>query len=96
MLTKGAITDLIASHLARAAGGGSPSPAPSRKVPEELPKKVFFSDYELRRLLSPDGKSVQVPANALLSPLALDWIEFNCIQVIRAGAHAAPATGGKK
>lgn len=78
MLTKGAIEDLIMEHLRP-----SPEMAPAvRKVPE-LGKKIFLSDRELRRLRRPGAKSITVPAGAILSPLAMDWIEFDGIQVVR-------------
>lgn len=80
MLTKGAVEDLIMAHLAGKAGGGA-SPAP-RKVPE-LKKKVFLSDWELRRLYKPGSKSVRVPAGAIISPLSLDWLDYDGVQIIR-------------
>lgn len=78
MLTKGAIEDLIMEHL-RPSPGAAPAP---RKVPG-LRKRTFLSDRELRRLYKPGEKSITVPEGAILSPLALDWIEFDGIQVVR-------------
>ncbi|HAT73028.1 MAG TPA: hypothetical protein DCS63_09460 [Elusimicrobia bacterium] len=78
MLTKGAVEDIIMSHLrpvpgvARAAG----------KVPE-LKKRVFVSDWELRRLYRPGSKSVTVPVNAIISPLSMDWLGYNGVELIR-------------
>jgi len=80
MLTKGAVEDLIMRHLSRLEPGGA-VPA-YRKVPE-LGKKVFLSDFELKKIFVPGARSIRVPANAILSPLALDWIEYNGVQVLR-------------
>jgi hypothetical protein len=80
MLTKGAVEDLIVEHLSRKAGGGAPR-AP-RKVPE-LKRKVFLSDWELRRLRRPGERTLRVPANALISPLSQDWIDFEGITLLR-------------
>lgn len=79
MLTKGAVEDLICEHLARADRGFS---APPGKKPAPV-KKVFLSDWELRRLYKPGARSVEVPANAILSPLSLDWLDYNGVRVVR-------------
>jgi len=79
MLTKGAIEDLIVHHLSRTAPGGAGAPdkaaAPVRKV--------FVSDWELRRLYKAGARSVTVPANAIISPLSLDWLDYNGVKVLR-------------
>jgi hypothetical protein len=61
--------------------GASPAPA-GKKVPE-LKRKLFLSDWELRRIYVPGARSVKVPANAIISPLSLDWLDFNAIEVIK-------------
>ena len=79
MLTKGAVEDLIMQHL-------RPGPAGTaslmRKVPE-IKHRVFLSDWQLRRIYKPGAKTVTVAANAIISPLSLDWLDYNCITVIR-------------
>lgn len=80
MLTKGAVEDLIMQHLSRASGGGA-APAPAKPAPPA--KRIFISDWELRRLYAPGAKSVRVPANAIVSPLSLDWLEYNGVEVLR-------------
>jgi hypothetical protein len=82
MLTKGAVEDLIVAHLSRTGpGGAAPAPA-GRKVPE-LKKKIFLSDLELRRLYRPGDRAIKVPANAIVSPLALDWLDYDGIVIER-------------
>jgi len=78
MLTKGALEDLIMEHL-RPAPGAAPA---VRKV-RELKKRVFLSDWELRRLYKAGDRTVSVPANAILSPLSLDWLDYDGITVLR-------------
>ena len=77
MLTKGAIEDLIVQHLSRTSTGGSGAPA---KAPA---RKVFVSDWELRRLYKAGARSVTVPANAIISPLSLDWLDYNGVKILR-------------
>ncbi|HAN04099.1 MAG TPA: hypothetical protein DCW72_06460 [Elusimicrobia bacterium] len=79
MLTKGAVEDLIYEHLSRADRGGA---APAGKKPAPV-KKTFISDWELRRLYKPGSSSVAVPVNAILSPLSLDWLDYNGVKVVR-------------
>jgi hypothetical protein len=79
MLTKGAVEDVIAFHLSRSAAGAAAVP---KKVPE-LKKRFFLSDLELRRRVSPGQKTVDVPLNAILSPLSIDWLEYDGVKVVR-------------
>ncbi|OGS09735.1 MAG: hypothetical protein A3J70_09125 [Elusimicrobia bacterium RIFCSPHIGHO2_02_FULL_61_10] len=79
MLTKGAVEDLIMQHLSRGAGGA----APLAKIIPGCKKRVFISDWELRRIYKPGAKSVQVPADSIVSPLSLDWLDYNGITIVR-------------
>ncbi len=79
MLTKSDIGDIICEHLRDRPGGGPSAPAASRP----LPKRVFISDWELRKLYKPGMKSVKIPANAILSPLSLDWLDYSGVEVDR-------------
>jgi hypothetical protein len=79
MLSKGALEDIIMEHLTRKAGAGASA---SRKVPE-LKKKVFLSDREMRGLCRPGARTVKVPANAIVSPLAMDWLDYDGIEIVR-------------
>ncbi|PIU18803.1 MAG: hypothetical protein COT18_09745 [Elusimicrobia bacterium CG08_land_8_20_14_0_20_59_10] len=78
MLTKGAVEDIIMRHLRPPPGEAVPA---LKKVPG-LKKKVFISDWELRRLYKPGARMVGVPANAIVSPLSLDWLDYDGIQII--------------
>ena len=87
MLTKGDIADIISGYLLRGpAGAAVPSkPGGSRmsKASMPLPKRVFITDWEMKRLVKPGQKSVTVPACAIISPLSLDWLDYNGVKVIR-------------
>lgn len=80
MLTKGAVEDLIMSHLSRTSPGGT-ALVPGR--PAAPARKVFMSDWELKRLYKPGARSVTVPANAIVSPLSLDWLDYNGVTILR-------------
>jgi len=78
MLTKGDIADVISEYLSR---GSKSAPAPAG-ASRPLPKRVFITDWEMRRLVKPGQKSVIVPANAIISPLSADWLDYNGIEVV--------------
>lgn len=45
------------------------------------PKKVFLTDRELRIMLKSGSKVIAVPRGAIISPLAMDWIDFDGIEL---------------
>ena len=79
MLTKGDISDVISEYLLR----GSKSVPAAARASKPLPKRVFITDWEMKRLVQPGQKSVRVPAGAIVSPLSLDWLDYDGIDVIR-------------
>ena len=77
MLTKGDIADIIAERLGLGAD-------PSARKPAKAPaKKVFISDWELRRAFKQGQKTIKVPANAIISPLSEDWLDYQGIRIVR-------------
>lgn len=80
MLTRGDIADALYARLFR----DRPAEAPSRAVKKAPPaKKVFLSDWEIRRMMKPGQKRLAVPANAIVSPLSLDWLDYNGVEIVR-------------
>ncbi|MDT8287500.1 MAG: hypothetical protein RQ748_10345 [Elusimicrobiales bacterium] len=80
MLTRGDIADALYERLFRDRPGEAPA-RPAKKAPPA--KKVFLSDWELRRMMKPGQKRLAVPANAIVSPLALDWLDYNGVEIVR-------------
>ncbi len=87
MLTKGDIADIISGYLSRGPAGAASASKPRgpllSKASKPLPKRVFITDWEMKRLVKPGQKSVTVPACAIISPLSLDWLDYNGVQVVR-------------
>ncbi|HBB66130.1 MAG: hypothetical protein A2X28_06625 [Elusimicrobia bacterium GWA2_56_46] len=81
MLTKGDIADIISKRLAESPASVE-APVVAR-ASRPLPKRVFITDWEMKRLVKPGCKSVKVPANAIVSPLSLDWLDYGGIDVVR-------------
>lgn len=80
MLTRGDIADALYERLFRDRPGEAPA-RPTKKAPPA--KKAFLSDWELRRMMKPGQKRLAVPANAIVSPLALDWLDYNGVEIVR-------------
>ncbi len=78
-LTVNDLTDIIAGFLF---DDKKPAVLHQKKMVKSFGKRVFLSDYELRKMLIPGEKILKVPTNAIISPLSLDWIDFNGIKVI--------------
>ena len=47
--------------------------------------RLFLSEHEIKKMITKD-KILRVPADAILSPLAQDWLFLDGIQVVREGA----------
>ncbi|MBU2531050.1 MAG: hypothetical protein KKD35_08460 [Elusimicrobia bacterium] len=78
-LTVNDLTDIIAGFLF---DDKKPAALYQKKTVKSLGKRVFLSDYDLRKMLAPGEKNLKVPTNAIISPLSLDWIDFNGIKVV--------------
>lgn len=70
MITRADISDIILAAVGK-----------DRKT-RTVAKRIFLSDWELRRLRKPSGKSISVPRGAIISPLSKDWLEYEGIEVI--------------
>ncbi|KAF0127448.1 MAG: hypothetical protein FD189_195 [Elusimicrobia bacterium] len=88
MLTRGDIADALYERLFRDRPEGASSCPAGDTIPYGGPKvpparKVFLSDWELRRMVKPGQKRLAVPANAIVSPLSLDWLDYNGVEIVR-------------
>ncbi len=45
--------------------------------------RVFLSEYDIKKRLTPQSDELEIPKDAILSPLAVDWIILRGIRVIR-------------
>jgi hypothetical protein len=91
LLTRNDLLDILFEQFARhTAGAGShyPRPAAGRNVVAPAlkstakQKRIFLSDRELRRMRKPGAKEIEVPAGAIISPLAKDWIDYEGIKIV--------------
>lgn len=63
---------------ARPAAPSSPWPAaPSGKG------RVFLSEYHVRKALTPGSRDLTIPKDAIVSPLALEWLALQGVRIVR-------------
>ena len=44
--------------------------------------RIFLSEYEIKKLLQ-TGEILKIPASAILSPLAQDWLALKGVKIVR-------------
>lgn len=75
MLRREDLIDAIFSHLERTA---------EKKPASTGPKgRLFLSEYDIKKRLTADGTRLTIPKDAIVSPLAQDWLTLRGIAVVR-------------
>ena len=89
MFTQNDLIDLIISQLGALSQPptGAPAPCSKEKAKNDamLPKgRIFLSEYEIKRQLTARPGRLTIPRDAIISPLAQDWLALKGIEVVRA------------
>lgn len=96
MLTRDDLIDAIIAGLAKAepaapasakpaaAGPRAPAVRPSALPPPGPKGRAFWSEYDIKKALTAGGKRLTLPADAIVSPLASDWLTLKGIEIVRA------------
>lgn len=74
MLKREDLVDIIYGYL---------KPAPKRAASPGPKGRIFLSEHEIKKRLTPGAQHLTIPEGAIISPLALDWLALEGIQVIR-------------
>lgn len=75
MLKRDDVIDLIVRHI-------EAEPAPGGGLPEAR-GRLFLSEYEIKKRLTPGAQLLTIPEGAIISPLALDWLALGGIKIVR-------------
>jgi hypothetical protein len=94
----GDITDAFLRALGSARAPAPPPAAPPRPAAAE-PKarppsspwpaapsgkgRVFLSEYHVRKALTPGSRDLTIPKDAIVSPLALEWLALQGVRIVR-------------
>ncbi|HAM35242.1 MAG TPA: hypothetical protein DEB40_13880 [Elusimicrobia bacterium] len=87
MLTKDDLIDIVLERLGSPAAGreaGAVKPAADKPdLGREIRGRLFLSDYDIRKRLTPNSLELRIPENAIISPLALDWLALRRFKIVR-------------
>ena len=92
MLTKDDLLDIVmerldAQPLSRpVAGCGASAPTPVQKrnrLDDEIRGREFLSEYDIRKQLTDNSQELKISKDAIISPLAEDWLTLKRIRIIR-------------
>jgi len=80
MLTRDDLIDIFVAGLAKATPG---VPVARAWLSTGPAGRVFLSEYDIKKRLTPGGLRLTIPGNAILSPLVSDWLTLRGIEVMR-------------
>ena len=95
----GDITDAFLRALRHGAGaplpgagapfpGAGAAPQPPAETPARAPARTekgrpFLTDYHVRRALTPGSRDLTIAKDAIVSPLALEWLALKGVRIVR-------------
>lgn len=82
----GDITDAFLRALAPVRAPAAPAPPALPEPPKPgipLQKgRPFLSEYHVRKALTPGSSTLTIPKDAIVSPLALEWLALKGIRIV--------------
>ena len=81
MFTRDDLIDVFLSHLSpRSAPGGKGRRPGALPGPRGRP---FLSEHVIKKALNPHSQELIIPGDAIISPLAQDWLTLRGIRIVR-------------
>jgi len=74
VLTRDDLLDILVAGLSK--------DGPATVAPQGPKGRRFLSEYEIKKQLTPGGKRLTIPMNSIISPLALDWLTLQGIEIV--------------
>jgi len=84
MFTVDDLIDAIVEQLAPLYAEKPAAGTPNRFSPAPQKKRVFLTELDVKKALTPGGKELTIGRDVIVSPLALEWLELKGIRIIRA------------
>lgn len=75
MWTRDDLVDVFVAGLSSGRPGALPPNGPRGRR--------FLSEYEIKNLLTSEGKRLTIPSNSIVSPLALDWLTLRGVEIVK-------------
>jgi len=87
VLTRDDLIDLLVAGLAKTGpAAASSAPAAPLRPKNGLPDvsgRLFLTEHEIKKRLTPGGNRLTIPKNSIISPQASDWLTLRGIQIVR-------------
>lgn len=85
MYTRNDILDAFRRRLASPEKPKHPAAKGPKKLPPlpPLPRREFVTEYMVKKALTLDARSLTIAKDAILSPLAQDWLALREIRILR-------------
>lgn len=94
MYTRDDLIDVIMEYITPIESGqrrnsfvNGQSPKTQRDKPEwqetPLRGRIFLSEYEIKKALTPGAQHLTIPEGAIVSPLAQEWLALRGISIVR-------------
>jgi hypothetical protein len=77
MLTRGDIVDVFLAYMRPAPSRGAP-----RRAASAARRRIFLTEYEVRKSLTPGAKDLTIPKDVIVSPLAQEWLALEGIRIV--------------
>jgi hypothetical protein len=84
VFTRDDLIDFLVGRLGPGAPAGA-GPVKEGLFPNTmLPKgRIFLSEFEIKKRLTVSGEHLTIPKEAIISPLAVDWLTLKGIKITR-------------
>ncbi len=83
MLKADDLIDIIVSEIKKAASSAKTEERPSKHPPFLLKGRPFVTEYDIKRALTGGKTRLTLAKDAIVSPLASDWLILNKIEIVR-------------
>lgn len=88
MYTRDDILDAVRRHLTPQGPAALQASSPGRsdgkiaRIPS-IKGRPFLTEYEIKKALTPGTQHLKIPKDAIVSPLAQDWLVLGGIRIVR-------------
>ena len=84
MLNRDDLVDIVLERLSLGASSvPMPPPAAVGRLSRQSKGRLFLSEYDIKKKLAYNPQRLTIPQDAILSPLAMDWLALRRVTIVR-------------